>query len=329
MDWRGLNLQKIAKMLLKFKLTKILPVVARVIGESNHFRGRTRIFTAFTDQLKLAPGYVKHHTGFSWKIDSLHAQQMFLYSCEPFSSRVLSHFCLNSQFFIDIGANRGWYSSLLRSQNSNLGIYAFEPDFKIYEILVENLSQFSQINYPICTEQIALGRDSGTVSLSTYVDGNDGMMTVFPRTTMKIKSTQLVRKDSIDGYFREVMYNFSPGKVLVKIDVEGSEFEVITGGSNFLDIFQPIIVMEINSQLLTSGGSSSLEIFELMESLEFTSFWLDERGVISKVRDKTVPPHEKLLGKENGANYLFLPKLLYTKLKSGEIGSEDNFKWRF
>ena len=85
-------------------------------------------------------------------------------------------------------------------------------------------------------------------------------MTVIPLSTMKVQSTQAVRNHSIDEYFAEVVHNFSPGKVLIKIDVEGSEFEVITGGSNCLDIFQPIIVMKINSQLLASAGSSSLEI---------------------------------------------------------------------
>jgi hypothetical protein len=96
--------------------------------------------------------------------------------------------------------------------------------------------------------------------------------------------------------------------ILIKIDVEGSELEIIEGGREFISIYRPIIVMEINSLLLTSSDTTSKAVFDLMKSLSYLSFWIDERGKINACIDHNYPPHESVLGNSAGANYLFLHK---------------------
>ena len=294
-----------------FTRKRIIPLLAKLIWKGDYFPGKTRFFRLITENLVFAPGIARHHTGFNWIIDSMHAQQMFLYSCEPFTSQVMSTICMNSQYFVDIGANRGWYSVLLKSKNPSLKIYAFEPDPSIYSLLFDNLEQFRGVDSSIQTEEIALGSINGGAILSTYLEGNDGMMTLFPQEEMKIESQRDVQVATLDRYFRsdiQIADSSNKFRFLLKIDVEGSELDVVSGGKKFIEALRPIIIMEINLLLLASARTTSAGVFEQMESFGYSGFWLDERGKIVKVKDFNTPPHVKLLGSESGANYIFLPK---------------------
>jgi len=259
----------------------------------------------------------------------MHAQHMFLYSCELYTSKVLSLICLNSNHFLDIGANRGWYSCLLRTQNPNLGIYAFEPDSTIHSLLVDNLSQFSCTDEVIVIEQMGLGLRDGIAPLATYVEENDGMMTLFPQANLEVLSQQDVQILTLDSYFKMKLDSSGKTRFLLKIDVEGGEWDVIIGGRDFLTECRPVVVMEINSQLLSPANATSRMIFELMAELGYSSFWLDERGAISKVRNFDFPPHETLLGRNHGANYLFLPGLISSASAAAEWDFARHFHWNF
>jgi hypothetical protein len=156
--------------------------------------------------------------------------------------------------------------------------------------------------------KVALGRRNGTATLSTYVDGNDGMMTLYPQETMSIKSNQAVRIQTLDDYYKVNAIKMNEKITLIKIDVEGSELETIEGAKEFISINRPTVVMEINSLLLSSSGTTSTAVLDLMKSLGYAAFWIDERGKIEVCRDHSYPPHESVLGNSAGANYLFLHK---------------------
>jgi FkbM family methyltransferase len=313
--------------MIESKQSRILPLAANLISHSHYFPGRTRLFNLFTNRLKFTPGWVRHHKGFSWFIDSPHAQQMYLYSCEPFTSKVLSKLSSKASHFLDIGANRGWYSILLKNWNNKLVIHAFEPDQKIFQVLKKNLSQFGNFDDSIHTEHCGVGQSIGTATLTTYVEGNDGMKTFFPGGSLKVASQEVVQIVTLDSYL--VSY-LNPGKspsFLLKIDVEGSEFEVILGGKDFIKEYQPIIVMEINALLLSHANVSSQTIFKFMESLGYIFFWLDEREDIIQINDLDSLPHEALLGSGHGANYLLIPKQSVNKGLVNELGYTKDLNW--
>lgn len=95
----GIRLDILKNRSLEFQLKRSIPFTATFISKLKYFPGSTRILHFVTNKFRFNPGWIKHHTGFDWKIDSFHAQQMHLYSCEPFTSKVLSSMCLNSNFF--------------------------------------------------------------------------------------------------------------------------------------------------------------------------------------------------------------------------------------
>ena len=287
---------------------RAMPVVllAQLIWFTPYFPGKTRVLQAISKKIPLYLGDLKHHTGFIWSIDSGHAQSMYLFSCEPFSSRVLLNFAPHVDMFLDIGANRGWYSCLLKTANPNLEIHAFEPDEKIHNILRNNLMQYSPVNENIHVNKMATGRRNGFATLSTYLGGNDGMMTLYPQDEMSIKSNQTVKIQAIDSYFPLKAKSRKEKLTLIKIDVEGSELETIEGAKEFISLNRPLVLMEINSLLLLTSKTTSKSVFDLMKSLGYIALWVDERGRMEICKSHDYPPHQRILGVSTGANYLFL-----------------------
>ncbi|OHD19327.1 MAG: hypothetical protein A2086_00950 [Spirochaetes bacterium GWD1_27_9] len=135
--------------------------------------------------------------------------------------------------FFDVGANNGNYSKLLRQFFKKPKIYAFEPFEKIYTSLVGNLSSLN-IN---CINK-ALG---ATVSkINIYNDKNDEkseLVTIHKNsldTLFQLKDieTQEVQMISIDSFCFENKIN----KIdFLKIDVEGSELEVLKGAKKLIE----------------------------------------------------------------------------------------------
>jgi FkbM family methyltransferase len=195
--------------------------------------------------------------------------------------------------------------------------------------LVDNLSQFSSTNEVIVVEQIALGLRDDTAPLATYVEGNDGMMTLFPQNNLEILFQQDVQILALDSYFKMKLDSLGKNGFLLKIDVEGGKLDVISGGRNFIKECQPRIVMEVNSLLLSHANATSRMVFELMAQFGYSSFWLDERGAISLVKNFDFPPHETILGRESDANYLFLPGQLDSASAVAKLNFAKYFTWNF
>jgi hypothetical protein len=60
--------------------------------------------------------------------------------------------------------------------------------------------------------------------------------------------------------------------VLVKIDVEGSEPEVLRGGPEFFSTCRPVVVCEVNTHKLGALGEKSKYIFEFINALNYNMF---------------------------------------------------------
>jgi FkbM family methyltransferase len=212
------------------------------------FPGRTRFFTYFTNKINFTSEKIYHRAGFYWQLDSVHSQQIYLYSCEPFTSKILSNLGIEATHSLDIGANRGWYSCLLKARNSKLVVYAFQPGNVMLEALKNNLKQFINNVRLVHVEQCGVGRNIGTALLSTYVEGNDGMQTIFPDESLSVSSQKEISITSLDSYFSKFLDSNETYRFLMKIDIEGSEMDVLRGGYKFIAALQPIVVMEVHSR---------------------------------------------------------------------------------
>ena len=128
---------------------------------------------------------------------------------------------------IDVGANIGYTSLLFSLALGNRGrVLAFEPASTVLPILRKNVDAWRELNVaPIKVEDVALSDRDGTQSL--YLPDNyeqrsgDASLEAGSRS----EQVQVRRLDSLTGL----------GRVdIMKIDVEGHEAAVFTGGEKLL-----------------------------------------------------------------------------------------------
>lgn len=139
----------------------------------------------------------------------------------------------HGDFVIDAGAHQGLFSEKMAGLGVN--VLAFEPEPSNFEML--NHKDKSQ---KICAYQMALWSRPKRLTLNVREDHSGGhsiAWNVQPSHPLEVPAT------SIDACLRLVQ------KVhFIKIDVEGSEYEVLLGAIGILNLWRPKIAMEIHGE---------------------------------------------------------------------------------
>lgn len=177
----------------------------------------------------------------------------------------------------DIGANTGIYSILAKSINPNAIVYAFEPVPKIHKKLQlnTNINQFDNRNENLAVSNNSCqtiiydteGEHSYSASLDNNFRGEDHKLVEIP-----IECTRLddyIEKHQIDNID------------LIKVDVESLEAQVLEGMGEYLQAFQPSILIEI----LTDDVAKKIE--GLIAGINYCYINLDEKGNFEAVEHLT------------------------------------------
>jgi len=171
--------------------------------------------------------------------------------------------------FLDIGANAGKYSVKLGNQYPDAKIYSFEPNPTTFEILSKNIDlndlvpRVKLFNIGISDSESMLSFDS--------INQNTGLSRILKDEKSSLGVIQKVSVKSLD--LISLQNDIDPKKIdLVKIDVEGHELEVVTGGKNTLTNMKTggRILVEIHPDSLNKS-----EIIGLLKSYGFEIEQLD------------------------------------------------------
>lgn len=121
----------------------------------------------------------------------------------------------------DIGANIGIASIYFANKFPDAVIYCFEPILENFDLLKKNTNKYKNIH---CF-QIALGAKDGKVNMSASdSEMNYGGGSIYELGTNKDKSQRVRLVNPTTFYSKEDIKNID----LIKIDVEGSEYDVLT-----------------------------------------------------------------------------------------------------
>jgi FkbM family methyltransferase len=171
---------------------------------------------------------------FSLELGELIDLALYLGSFEPTVVNAIKRFCQPSMVVFDIGANIGAHGLRLGCIVGNKGrVYAFEPTTIAFTKLERNLALNRQLN--VSAFRLALSDEIQT------------------RRTMSFRSswrTDGSQKDStcevdfvrLDDWART---NNVSHVDLIKLDVDGNEFGVLSGGRELLKRCQPTFLMEM------------------------------------------------------------------------------------
>lgn len=133
---------------------------------------------------------------------------------------------------LDVGANVGGYSNLIREYNKQVQIYAFEPHYKTFENLQKNAvkNQYKALN-------LACGEKRAKLELYDYEE-RDGSShaSLYKEAIVELRQSKIVSHavDVID--LDSFLFERNIEKVsLLKLDVEGNEYRVLQGLKKAID----------------------------------------------------------------------------------------------
>jgi FkbM family methyltransferase len=163
--------------------------------------------------------------------------------------RLLQSLVRPGALVLDVGANSGYYTSTLAGMVGPGGtVHAFEPSPTCLAVL-EQLVDHSPLRN-VTVHAVALGAESGTAPYQESVTaGNAGLGTLRPGSgsdSVPNETTRIVTVTTLDRFAEEHV----AGEIdFVKIDVEGFEGEVLSGGAGLYGAGQIIhTLIEVSPQ---------------------------------------------------------------------------------
>jgi FkbM family methyltransferase len=143
-------------------------------------------------------------------------------------------------FLLDCGSNYGFYSFYVASLNLNNQSLAFEASPKTFNSFKANLelNNFRNIDY----KNLAISEVSGKF-ISFYESHNDWESSA---THNKFKNNKIVNIETTTIDQELSKKDLSNFVVIIKLDIEGNEFNVIQGGKDTISKYEPLITIELS-----------------------------------------------------------------------------------
>jgi FkbM family methyltransferase len=199
---------------------------------------------------------------------------------EPVETGVVTACVSEGDVAFDVGANIGWYTTLLsRLVGPRGAVHAFEPMARTYEVLTGNCRLNECLN--VVLNDIALGDRDDRVTMHYYPDeacGNASM--VRTSTASSIQSTCTLT--TLDAF----MLKHRVGRCdFIKCDAEGAEMAFIKGASRTLSQFQPSLLIELNSHIFAMAGYSSADLLRKIRDCGPYRFFSVDGGDYKELMD--------------------------------------------
>ncbi|MBP6948859.1 MAG: FkbM family methyltransferase [Candidatus Pacebacteria bacterium] len=195
---------------------------------------------------------------------------IFLYGVyESFILDIINTHLHKGMTFVDIGANIGQHSMYAASIVGNKGsVYAFEPIPRIYKQLLSS-SKENNFQHILHAKNIALGekesketlyisqKNIGGSSLVNQEETNENITVI-----IKNGDTELKQLAHID---------------MIKIDVEGYEYEVLTGIEQTLQKHHPKILIEFSGYFYdTHTKDHGAKIISLLKQIGYSLYDIED-----------------------------------------------------
>lgn len=175
---------------------------------------------------------------------------------------------INSRIVFDIGSNFGFFSLETLSLNSKCKIYAFEPNLKNFEytkknILKNNISNIKQYNLGFYSSSRELYENnpnpinSGMINYKENKEFGENI-----NRSKFITGDEFIKKENL--YHENID--------VIKIDVEGSEYNVLIGMKQYLTKANSILHIEIDHENLKKYNASFEKILILLKECGYNFF---------------------------------------------------------
>jgi FkbM family methyltransferase len=179
--------------------------------------------------------------------------------------------CKDKKVVFDIGAHIGLYSLPASKVISPEGIiFAFEPAEVNYKLLSKHIKHNGITNIRI--SPFIVGKENKEEVLFYESKFPTGLHRKFP---LKGYANKYKKQVSLDSFCEN--YNIHPE--VMKIDVEGSEIEVLEGAERIIKDYRPIIFLSIHPHLLNEFGKTTNELLDLIKKYGYSLLNMERKKV--------------------------------------------------
>ncbi|HEV2974341.1 MAG TPA: FkbM family methyltransferase [Solirubrobacteraceae bacterium] len=185
---------------------------------------------------------------------------------------LLSALLRSDATYVDVGCNRGQLLRHALRAAPDGHHYAFEP---VPELAAELRAAFPRVE----TRELALGAAPGTAEFCHFrtMDGWSGL-----------RRSPEVSDERGDPHYIPVTLSTLDAELsgssprVVKIDVEGAELEVISGGRELLARSKPHVIFEHVAGAAALYGSTSAALWESLHALDYEVFSITGEGPFTR-----------------------------------------------
>jgi len=213
---------------------------------------------------------------------------------EPYISEVIRRKLKIGDVFVDVGANIGVFTLLAAKIVGETGkVMAFEPIPRLVEQIGRSarLNQFSNIKViqkavGASPANMRLASSSHNIGGSTLVEENNAEE--FHNVSVSALDSELANQPKID---------------LIKIDVEGFEYEVLLGAKEVMSKHQPKIILEFSPSLYSKQrNQTSSSILSLLISSGYQCVDIQTKQIADDISDFLIK-----LGDKQTDLFCFIP----------------------
>jgi len=183
---------------------------------------------------------------------------------ERISVEVVTKEVKSGDIVVDIGANIGYYVLIEAKRTGNKGkIYAIEPVPSNIELLRKNIEINGLSNVEV--SQLAIGDTNEFHPMYLFSQRNLGMLTDVAGTSKEKLVTERieVKVTTLDDFLKD-----KPYPNVIRMDVEGYEYQIIRGMKNILERNLPLtLFIDFHFHLLKR--EESVEILNTLKSAGF------------------------------------------------------------
>ena len=200
------------------------------------------------------------------------------------------HFLPHNGIHFDVGANYGFQTFGLfnKFSNNQIKYFLIEPNLDCHYCHNQTAAINPQFDITSC--RIGLSSYIGDAHFQ-YCKENSGGGSVFNSLRSAKTDFNTINQDSYTIKCTTLDSFLEKNKIdhvdLIKIDVEGSEFDLLTGAKDALAHGRiKAVYIEINSKALDDHNRNPSEIFEILEKYDFQLFYPHSniKGYIEKIK---------------------------------------------
>jgi len=286
---------------LKSKILNTLRELWKIRFLENILVGLTKNRTYGSLLTKLPPNHYQYNLGsyrkikrdsINYELDISDIMDWYIYYGFKEISRIKLYSLVSpGNTILDIGANIGVTTlNFAKIVGVSGKVYSFEPDPVNLISLQKNIKLNSFNN--IILNKIGLGNNTGKFKIHTMDVNNKGMNRIIEITDNNEIGHE-INVTTIDTYVTE---NKLQKIDVIKIDVEGFEYNVLQGAYNTLKRFHPKLFVELDNRLLTDQGKSAKELIEYLINLEYNIFHAETNEKIT-VNSNFIKCHYDIVAK--------------------------------